>query len=154
VARWAWWRRVAFVAACTGASSFGLTGCGGDTGNQRSDQTSVLLVQTARSGSLIGAGSRGDFVLTLDGVSPSVVFFSDRPQRIRGQIPLTELLRQWRKAFANDPPNAAVQLLSAASSADTVAVEINEKPVYDPSRDGLVYDVQVLRSAEAGRRRT
>ncbi len=53
--------------------------------------------------------------LTLQGVSPSTVFFSDRPYRLAGQLPNQSFVDLWNAPdgpFASDPPNAALTVLS------------------------------------------
>ena len=53
--------------------------------------------------------------LTLKGVSPAVIFFSDRPQRVAGHVTLPRFLDAWdegKESFAEDPPNAALSIVS------------------------------------------
>jgi hypothetical protein len=62
----------------------------------------LLFVQSAE-----GVVFEGE-TLTLKGVSPAVVFFSDRPQRSAGHVDLPGFLKAWNEgtdSFAEDPPN-------------------------------------------------
>ena len=48
-------------------------------------------------------------MLTLDGVSSVMTFFSDRPQRIAGNMKTTDFVPFWsegKNSFLSDPPNA------------------------------------------------
>src|SRR5688572_141600 len=62
------------------------------------------LIQTA--GEATFDGQR----LTLSGVSPQSLMFTDRPQRLAEAIPTPIVVRLWEgnNTFAKDPPNAGV----------------------------------------------
>lgn len=51
--------------------------------------TQLLFIQTARG------VSHGDGRLTLDDVAPTTLFFTDRPQRIAGQVATPRFLANW-----------------------------------------------------------
>ena len=74
-----------------------------DSSAQDSEQeksVSLLFVVTGSSGSLTGDE------LTLRDVS-SVIFFSDRPERLAGQLSIEEFLDMWELSdFSTVPPNA------------------------------------------------
>ena len=62
-----------------------------------------LFVQSAHSVTFSGD------TMTLHGVSPTTLFFSDRPERIAGHGSTEEYVKNWSKgddSFAADPPNA------------------------------------------------
>ncbi len=63
------------------------------------------------------------FKLTLRKVNPQVVWFSDRPARQSGHIPVGGFARSWEGfGFVEDPPNAALTLLHADDRGDTVVM--------------------------------
>jgi hypothetical protein len=96
-----------------------------------------LYVQTAH------AVSYQDGKLTLHGVGPTTLFFSDRPDRIAGHGTTEEMVKTWSQgedSFAADPPNATLSILGDAAIEDVV-VELS-KPVLLGSK--LTYDVRVL----------
>ena len=67
-----------------------------------------LLVQTATSVSYDGK------TLTLKGVSPGTIMFSDRPQRMTANVATQALIDEWNKGqrnFEKDPPNANLSML-------------------------------------------
>lgn len=57
------------------------------------EQVELLFVQTAE-GVTFKSGSPA--TLTLKNVSPSVVFFSDRPKRMAGHVSMKGFLAAWR----------------------------------------------------------
>jgi hypothetical protein len=98
----------------------------------------LLFVQSA-SGVVFEDGT-----LTLKGVSPAVVFFSDRPQRIAGHVDLSGFLKAWDESddsFADDPPNAALSIVGEGQ-VTSVIVEIANPQLQG---DELSYEVvQIL----------
>jgi len=69
---------------------------------------SYLYVISGTSGSIEGT------TLTLHGV-PSVLWFTDRPERDAGHMTVADFLAGWDQgsgSFAADPPNAALSILA------------------------------------------
>ncbi len=100
----------------------------------------ALFVQTARS-----LASDGDKTITLDGLSPSTLYFADRPQREVGHMPTKLFVDLWgdgENSFAIDPPNA---VLSFADPDDRPPHDV-VVTIRDPKLDGdsLSYQVDVL----------
>lgn len=56
--------------------------------------------------------------LTLSGLAPSTIYFSDRPYRETGQVDTATFLELWADGgtFADDPPNAAITVQSSPDS--------------------------------------
>ncbi len=64
--------------------------------------------------------------LTLEGVNPSVTFFSDRPYRIAGHVLIPGFIQLWDEggdSFKDDPPNANISILEGGKVKSAV-VEI------------------------------
>ena len=81
--------------------------------------------------------------LTLEGVSPVTLFFTDRPERIAGNMKTATFVPFWSKgkdSFLSDPPNADVSVLEGEQLRQVVAV------LRDPvlQGDSLIYTVKVL----------
>jgi hypothetical protein len=110
---------------------------------------SVLYVQMARRGSLSRADRRGRATLTLKGVSRAMLFFSDRPERVAGQTATRSFVAGWRRAFGNDPPNAALSVLRRGTGRD-VALELLRRPRYNARTATLTYRIRRLDEADAG----
>jgi hypothetical protein len=84
-----------------------------------------------------------DGKLTLKGVSPTTIMFSDRPERIAGHMATARFVPFWSKgkdSFLADPPNATLSIVKEDQVNDVV-VELR-----DPELKGheLSYAVRVL----------
>lgn len=104
------------------------------------DEVEYLFVQGAESGSIAGG------VLRMGVVSPSTIYFSDRPERIAGHLTTEEFVAGWGEgddSFASNPPNATLSILSGPEPQEIVVV------LTDPRlEDGdLVYNVDILEGA-------
>ncbi|MEJ2335510.1 MAG: hypothetical protein P8Y26_07725 [Gemmatimonadales bacterium] len=115
-----------------------------------------LFVQTADSVTL------KDGELTLFGISPATLFFSDRPERIAGHGLTAEFVTFWQRiaddGFGADPPNATLAIVSNDVADDVVLTLMTPEldgstlryPVMNPELDGsmLRYPVTVLEGDE------
>ncbi|MGZ6669095.1 MAG: hypothetical protein ACXVH3_30850, partial [Solirubrobacteraceae bacterium] len=84
-----------------------------------------MFVQTAH-----GITSDGT-TLTLNEVTPSTLYFSDRPKRIVGHMATTDFVDLWAEgdnSFEEDPPNAVLSFLEAGDQAPEDAVIVIERP--------------------------
>ncbi len=98
-----------------------------------------LFVQTAKAMAFDADQNQ----LTLNGVSPTTLFFSDRPERIAGNMTTADFVPFWsdgKDSFLNDPPNADISILEGGKLRQTVAV------LQDPKLEGenLVYTVKII----------
>src|SRR5262245_17172418 len=103
---------------------------------QPSTKVELLFVQNATSGSFDGT------TLTLRDVGPTL-FFSDRPERIAGQVGTSDFVGHWTKGadnFAASPPNATLSVFGAKEVSSSVVVLTNPKL----DRNTLSYTVKVL----------
>ena len=69
-----------------------------------------LFVQSAKGLTFDKASGK----LTLTGVSPVTVFFTDRPERIAGNMKTTAFIPFWsegKDSFKSNPPNADVSIV-------------------------------------------
>ena len=74
---------------------------------QSAKQADFLFVQTAKSMSFDKSTNK----LTLEGVSSTTLFFTDRPERIAGNMKTTSFIPFWstgKDSFLKDPPNADI----------------------------------------------
>jgi hypothetical protein len=100
----------------------------------------ALFVQTA--GRLTSDGKEA---ITLEGLSPSTIYFADRPQREVGHMStqrFVDLCGEGENSFEVDPPNA---VLSFAEPGDRTPEEV-VVTIRDPrlAGDSLTYQVDVL----------
>lgn len=81
--------------------------------------------------------------LTLTGVSPVTLYFTDRPERIAGNMKTTSFIPFWsegKDSFKSDPPNADISLLDEGKLTQIV-VELQD-PVL--TGDSLGYLVKII----------
>jgi hypothetical protein len=100
-------------------------------------KVTLLFVQNAQGASL----DKGK--MTLKGISPTTIFFSDRPERIAGHMSTKEFVPFWSKgtdSFLADPPNANLSVFSDGKVSDVV-VELRNPKL---TGQDLSYDVRVL----------
>lgn len=84
-----------------------------------------MFVQTAE-----GVTSDGT-TLTLTGVTPSTLYFSDRPQRIVGHMSTSDFVDLWGEganSFAEDPPNAVLAFVQPGDEVPEDAVVVIREP--------------------------
>jgi hypothetical protein len=99
-----------------------------------------MFVQTAES-----IDSDGD-TLTLRGITPSTLYFSDRPQRVVGHMTTADFVDLWAigdNSFESDPPNAVLSFLEAGGDVPDDAVVVIKEPNLDGAGD-LSYSIDVL----------
>jgi len=83
--------------------------------------------------------------LTLIGVSPTTIFFSDRPRRIAGHMHTQDFVLEWQKgtgpeSFHTDPPNATLSIFAEDEIVDVVVKLKN----HFLAGGALVYDIDTL----------
>jgi hypothetical protein len=107
--------------------------------NEQAKQADFLFVQTSKNMSFDKATSK----LTLEGVSSTTLFFSDRPERIAGNMKTTAFVPFWstgKDSFLKDPPNADVSILEGDNLRQVVVVL--QSP--ELKSDNLAYTIKVL----------
>ena len=110
-----------------------------DVTEEQLEEMEALFVQTSASMSSDGQ------TLTLKGVSPSTLYFADRPNREVGHLPSQLFVANWgdgSNSFAQNPPNAVLSFAEPGDRPpDEAVVEIS-----DPHLDGdtLSYAITVL----------
>ena len=98
-----------------------------------------MFVQTAQ-----GVTIDGD-TLTLQGITPSTLYFSDRPQRVVGHMTTTDFVDLWdegENSFEIDPPNAVLAFLEPGEDAPDDAVVVIRHPRLSDGQ--LSYSIEVL----------
>ena len=101
----------------------------------------LLFVQNSK-GVAIDKDKR---TLTLKGVSPTTLFFSDRPVRMAGHYNMEEYLEFWgegTESFSADPPNATLSVFEPGQD-DLLDVVVK---LQNPRLQGddLIYDITLI----------
>ncbi len=105
-------------------------------------EAEFLYVQTCRSATL------ADGRLTLFGVAPTTLYFSDRPDRITGHLETQDFVEEWGEGednFASNNPNAALSIIHG-DYPDELVLVLKSPTLADGN---LIYDVDVLEGPES-----
>jgi len=108
------------------------------TGQQLEDME-ALFVQTAAS------MTRNQGTITLHGLSPSTLYFADRPQRDVGHMTSRDFVANWAEganSFAENPPNAVLSFAEPGDRLPEDAVVVIQDPHLDG--DALTYNIKLL----------
>lgn len=111
-------RELCFGAATLAAANFATSAMAQDTTGDNAD---FLFVQTAKGMAYAAHENR----LTLRDVSPVTLFFSDRPDRVAGNMTTERFVPFWSEgtdSFLSDPPNADLSILEGDELLQVVAV--------------------------------
>ena len=99
----------------------------------------AMFVQSARG------MSSAEHAMTLSGLAPATLYFSDRPQRVAGHLSSARFVELWQhgqNSFAVDPPNAVLSFFSdLADAPDNATVTLRAPRL---AGDDLTYDVEVI----------
>ena len=106
--------------------------------SEASTEPAYLFVQTAQG----VESSNGS--LTLKSVSPSTIYFSDRPKRVAGLGRTADFLKMWgegKDSFADDPPNATLSIFEGDEKVSDIVLALSNPKMEGPD---LTYEVEVL----------
>jgi hypothetical protein len=123
----------AVLAGCAGSQTTGV-----DAGRS---QVQLMYVQTAEDLRV----DAGRSTLRLVKVNPQTLYFSDRPQRIAGNLTMADYLKTWKEGrdnFGADPPNATLSVYEPGRAEQTLVVITLMKPVVDGA--DLLYTYKVV----------
>lgn len=132
-----------FLKSAAAAAGTALLGTGIVQAQSKQEEVQLLFVQTAHDVVM------GNERLTLLGVSPTTLFFSDRPKRIAGHMTTADFIREWKEgkskeSFHADPPNAALSIFTKDKIVDVVFMLKNPRL----AGGALIYDIDVLEEEE------
>jgi len=99
-----------------------------------------LFVQSAKGMTYDKATNK----LTLTGVSPATIYFTDRPERIAGNMRTADFVPFWSKgkdSFLKDPPNADISIVEGDKQLRQVVAVLQDPEL---KGDSLSYTVKVL----------
>jgi hypothetical protein len=131
--------RRTFIGAALAAPAVPLASAMAQAVKEPAKQADFLFVQTAKGMTFDKSTNK----LTLEGVSPITIFFTDRPERIAGHMKTTAFVPFWstgKDSFLSDPPNADVSILEGDKLRQMVVVL--QAPAL--KSDALTYTVKVL----------
>jgi len=132
-------RRTFSVATAAAATSVALSNSLTARAANEQKMADFLFVQTAKKVTFDKTANK----MTLVDVAPMTVFFTDRPERVAGNMKTAAFIPFWsegKDSFKSDPPNADVSILDG-STLKQVVVELQDPQL---SGDDLTYTVKVL----------
>ena len=105
------------------------------------EKAQLMFVQTAED------LKADDKTLRLLNVGKQTLYFSDRPVRIAGHMPMDAYMEEWKAGegpdnFAADPPNATLSVLQSGQAENTLVVVEISHPAVDG--DNLVYEYELI----------
>jgi hypothetical protein len=106
---------------------------------QQLEDMEALFVQTAAS----MTSDRG--TITLHGLSPSTLYFADRPKRDVGHMTSDHFVANWAagdNSFADNPPNAVLSFAEPGDRLPEDAVVVIQDPHLNG--DALTYTIKLL----------
>jgi OmpA family len=121
------------LAGCAGSQTPGAAAGG--------SQVQLMYVQSAEDLRVDAAKS----TLRLVKVNPQTLYFSDRPQRIAGNIKMSDYLKTWKEGrdnFGADPPNATLSIYEPGRTEPTLVVVTRKKPNVDGA--DLLYTYKIV----------
>ena len=132
------------IIAYTLVAAAALAGCAGSQApgaNAGGSQVQLMYVQSAEDLRVDAATS----TLRLVKVNPQTLYFSDRPQRVAGNLKMADYLKTWKEGrdnFGADPPNATLSVYEPGRAEPTLVVITIMKPVVDGA--DLLYTYKIV----------
>ena len=114
----------------------------------KSKNIAAQFVQTAKSATIVSiAEVKGEYKITLTNVDPYVSFFSDRPERVTGMLPLVEFIKDWnsdtKNSMRRDPPNVAIEGMQT-SGEPIQLLGVLSQPKYEQAVGKMTYRFKLL----------
>lgn len=131
---------VLVVTACSDSDgSASSTTSEAGTTPQAGDPSWLFVLKAA--GGEVEPGQDGHLAVTLTGLDPTVIGFTDRPDRETGHEAVESFAQRWEERFADDPPNAALVATDAGGADETAVVTIETFTLSDPTTARLEMSV-------------
>jgi hypothetical protein len=87
--------------------------------------------------------------LTLYNVNRKMTYFTDRPYRKAGQMPMQDFITNWHKSFKKDPPNASFVCFHSKKDEKFSDIPVELKnPKYDKENDRLVFEIKLIEKGQ------
>jgi len=116
-----------------------------DTDMTDTDMTDQLEAEQSMFVQTANAITSDGTTLTLKEVTPSTLYFSDRPKRIVGHLTTVDFVDLWAEgdnSFEEDPPNAVLAFLEPGDDAPEDAVVVIQQPRLENGE--LSYSIRIL----------
>ena len=116
------------------------------TGEISDNESATHFFLQECSGGSFGLDNTGNYSLTLTGVKPDTIVFTDRPSHDIGFVPMEQYLEgfDWNP---KNPPNAVLIIEESNKSEAVIGLEL-KYPKYDKDANLLTYKVNILKTAK------
>ena len=109
------------------------------------DTLKVMFVQNAKSASITPIkNQKQKYKLTLKGLPKNISYFSDRPRRVAGLMPMAKYLEVWNQntpnSYKSNPPNVAIETAKLTKS----IIGSLSAPKYDAKHHSMTYTLTVI----------
>jgi hypothetical protein len=150
-------RRSFAIAALAAVCTVGLVGGPASAGTSGPDapdkppakvKASALFVVNSTGGTASAAEGK-TFSLSLTGVDPDALFFTDRPARDTGVISVDRMLALLADSDEGSP-NGVVEVFGGEQGPVALAVELDD-PAYDATTGTLTYEARTLKRTKGSR---
>lgn len=115
-----------------------------------------LFIQSANKAEIKATKVDNTYLLVLKNVSPYIIYFTNRPNRDTGHMPLEQFVSDWKKgadSFAKDQPNAGLEGIKFEGMKHGLnAVNytfILSNPIYDKKDKTFTYTAKTLNGEAA-----
>ena len=139
------------------ASCLALSSCGDSdavvTGNPDNQYASRIHVLASKSGQLTpptpGSTTNASWTLTLEGLEPTALWYSDRPSQEVGATALKDYVDPafWQSAYGQVNPNATVLFKATGRDDIGMAYLSLSRPIYNEKSNTMTFGVKVLNGA-------
>lgn len=108
---------------------------------QASPKDDYLFVQMAPTATL-QQQQKNIYILKLSQANPYVKYFTNRPARVTGTMPISKFLTEWHENFSKDTPNAGIYGMQNQKPV-SVMMELSN-PVYNAKSKTISYTARPL----------
>jgi len=147
------WSKVSAVFMAMGALGLFWYGCSSDTGGTLSISNNRVYLMNAEQGRLVPMDQEWAYSLILENVSPTMLWYTDRPDRQSGTISMESFVTLvWPNVFGDIAPNAVLDAWIPPNESNDGLFLILRNPSYDSKTKRLSFDVVLENSTMEDKR--
>ena len=125
-----------------------------DVGDVNSTNSELIYIQQAKVAELLHNPDRlGTYLLKLSGNDKTLVYFSDKPDRVAGTLTLAQFVKTWQSSTStqDNQPNAVISYMEFKATTEYgVGADILQlsNPKYDAGTDTVTFVAKPLHEYE------
>lgn len=119
-----------------------------------SPHSDFIYIQQAKVAELsLNPNRLGHYILKVSGNDKTLVYFSDKPERIAGTVNLNQFVKMWQNnaKLSEDNPNAVISYVEFhATKEEGAGVDVLQlsNPHYDVAQDAIIFNAKPLHEYE------